>query len=537
MKSVSILKRYYKLVDVKPLLLILELLALFVPSAISIILPVFSAKLITSLTVYDYSKAMFYVILDFALLVVSTISYFLYHIISTRVNRTILTNLNHYVYGNLRANENIKSVNGNIFEWINTCSKFNTDLLYKTCFFIKSIILLGIIMFYNFLIALVLVAVSLVSFMLKKISDRKIQKVSKQHSANQAMSLALLSSIQQGKDADKNYTFEQPLKDKYFGLVENDMTQENKISLLYCINNNLITLILKTAVFLSTLYLIGLIKSTSLTLSVYLVLTPYLTSSAQNLISFFELFTEFGIIENTLSELDSLEFTAEKPTTNSVLNLTAFNIYFYNVTAIFENQRIKNLNCRLTHGKIVAFVGKKNSGKRVVFKLLNKEAKPELGAVLIDNKNIFDLELYDHKKIVASTSAEPFFYNISVAENLYLACPNKTKIKSTIRLFGLKPQIDQLPEKENSLPCNIGNKNLLFFLGLARCFLQNTKIICIYELPPTFTSKDFLLLKKICGLIKKQCTIIFFVHSDEISEVCDSVFYIENGTLTKEIPK
>ena len=527
MKSFMILKKYYSLVKIKPLFLVLEFLFLVIPASLSIVTPIVSAEIITALTVYDFQKAISRLTINFLIIIISAISYFLYHIISSKVNRTIIMNINNYVYKNVKDNKNISSISASVFENINECADFNKRFLYKTCFFLKSIVLLFIISFYNIILGIVLVAVSGISYFLLNVTDKKIQLHSKNYSRFQTEALSLFNNIQQGEETGKTLNLDKTLKDKYFKYIETNIKTKNRISLLFNINNNFISLILKTTVFVSTIYLIGLVRSTTLTLSLYLILTPYLTSSAQNLISFFELFSDFGIVENLLADFDALAFMSEQEEYPK-LELVTYNLYFFNTSATGLNSKIENLDTKINFKECVCFVGGCGSGKRTIFELLKRTTKPDSGMLFLDSKNVFDINPNIYSKIVTFTTSKPHFFNVSIFENLFMVCDNKIKIQTGLKDFNLKPEINQLKHKENTILDSEANPNLVYFLGLLRSFLSGAKIICIYEIPPTFTAKEYSLLKKIVQYLKKHCTLLFFVHDDLIKDVCDKTLYVEN---------
>lgn len=528
-KNFKILKRYYKQINVKPILLIFEFLFLLIPSVLSILMPIVSANIISCITVFNYNKAIFWLCIEFAFIVISAISYFSYHLISKKVNKTISLNIHTFVYDNIKRNKNITKVPSSIHANISSYINFNKDFLYKICFFIKSVVLLSIIIYFNVLIGISLIIVSIISFLLLRLTDTKIQKNSLALSKFRSESMDLFNNIYQGEKIEANYNLEPVLRDKYFKYIDSEIKTDNKISLYYNINNNFISLILKTTVFVFTIYLIGLVKNTTLTLSLYLILTPYLTSSAQNLIAFYELFSEFGLIDNVMLELGALEFTEtiqEKPT-----NLSTFNLYFYEIIAEHEFHKLNNFSLKINFCSAINFVGDKNCGKRLIFSLLQREIKPVSGVVLLDNKNIYDINNEDYKKTISFTTKNSFFYNVSVLENLLLVCENKTKILNGLKSFGLKSDIDNLPNKMNTILSPKKHKHLLYFLSIFRCFISGAKIINIYEFPETFSRSDYEKLSKIISFLKTKTTIIVYSHSDILAKYMDMIYYIESGEI------
>ena len=526
----KLLKSYYSLAKVKPVLLFFEFVSLLIPSILSVVSTILAANIITAITVYNFDGAVKLLIVDFAFIIVSAISYFVYHLLSNKTNKTIIMNLQNYVYANVKSNKNIKSINMSVLNNIETCVRFNKNLLYKICFFIKSMILLGVIIYFNFLFGLILIFISFISYFLLKITDSKIQKNTAILSKQQLESIELFNSIKGGDSVEQNYNLELTLKDKYFGFVNSNIKTSNRISLFYNINNNFITLILKTTVFAMSIFLISQVKSTTLTLSLYLILTPYLSSSAENLISFFDIFSEFGIIENILNEFDALKFKTEKKEPAKI-NFSTYNLYFFNISANEPNQaKIENVDLKIEHGQIISFVGEAGSGKRAIFQLLQKQITPTSGTLFIDEKNISDIDPDSYKKLISSTSSKPYFFNVSLIENLLMVCGNKTKITKTLKSLFLFDTLNSLPEKLNTQASSV-DAHLLFFLGIARCYLTDSKIMMIYEIPPTLSKQEIFLLKQMLEFFKNKRTVILFVHDKKLEDVCNQTYFVENSKI------
>ena len=289
-RGFNLIKRYYSLAGVKSSILSLQFIFLLIPALLSILSPILLSNIISSLTVFDFSRAIYFLSLDFLIIISSAIIYFLYHIVSRKINKKLFYNFNDYIYENIKKNKNIRNITLPTITNISVCINFNKEFLYKLCFLIKSIIMLLIIFYYNYIISLCIIFVSIISYLLLKITNKKIQNSTKHLASIEQKSVDLFNSIHKGSDIEENYNLNVVLKNKYFSIVEDQINTHNKISLFYSINSNFISLILKITVFIATIFLIGQIKNTFLTLSLYLILTPYLTSSAQNLISIFDHF-------------------------------------------------------------------------------------------------------------------------------------------------------------------------------------------------------------------------------------------------------
>lgn len=532
-RGFRLLKRYYNLANIKTSLLIVQFLFLLTPALLSILSPILLAEIISALTVYDFSKAIFFISFDFSIVIISSTLYFLYHIISRKINKALFYNFNDYLYENIKKNKNIKTINMPTLSNVSTCIEFNKNFLYKLCFLIKAIFTLAIIFYYHYIISLIIIIVSFISYLLLRITDKSLQMNTKHLSSIQQKSLDLFNNIHKGGDVEENYNLNIIIKNKYFRLVEDQIRTNNKISFLYSINNNFIALILKITVFIATIHLVGLIKSTFLTLSLYLILTPYLTSSAQNLISFFELFTEFGNIENILNEFESLSFK-EEPQNNENLYFEDYNFSLYHVYS--KNSILKDININVLFGEQVIIKSKDKSELHLLTKIINRSENISEGSIFIDNKNSSDIPIQIYRKIVSSTNDIPFFYNISLIENLIMVCSNKTYIKKIIDYFGLKSIIQKLQQKENTIIDDNFDKNLLFLLGILRSYLAGAKIICLEKVPNDLNENYQLIFNNILDFLKTKCSMIIFCQSPSQSFFKpDKLYTFFNGTLKESI--
>lgn len=528
-RNFKTIRTFYKLSKVKPVLIFLLFLTLIIPAILSVWTPIILANTVTAITVYDFNRAFQQTTVGFIIVLVSAISYFFYHLISTKVNRTIITNFHTYIYYNVKNNEKIKSINLAIIKDINSCVNFNKTLIYKFCFLIKSIIILIIISIYNYFLSLIIIGVSIISFFLLKISDKKIQTKTNELARYEKVSVDLFNSICGGNSVEESYNLEYALKDKYFSYVKENIKTSNSIALCYNINNNFISLILKTTVFISTMFLISLVRSTELTLSVYLILTPYLTSSAENLISFFDIFSEIGLIDNILNHFDSLKYISSQPQEKPI-KLNSYNIYFFNVSTD-EKSKINDINLKINHKNSICFVSDENDKLEELFLILSRKKHVSSGCIFLDDKNISDIDIQTFNKAIASVSLDEHFFNISIYENFYLVCPSRTKIFKEIKNLGLNDLINSFEDKFNTIINDeISTKNR-FFLGLARAYLSGVKIINIFQIPESFSKSDRELFISLIKVINKSCTVICYFNQTKFPELFDEIYYIEKNKI------
>ncbi len=134
LKSFKTIRGYYKIAGVKGYLIFFEFATFLIPSILSIISPVLAANAITALTVYDFSKAIIVLSIDFGIIILTSTLYFIYHLISNKTTKIVVNNLQEYVYNNVRRNTTLKKIDSSILSNIWECAEFNRNFLYKICF-------------------------------------------------------------------------------------------------------------------------------------------------------------------------------------------------------------------------------------------------------------------------------------------------------------------------------------------------------------------------------------------------------------------
>ena len=412
---------------------------------------------------------------------------------------------------------------------IATCAVFNKNIIYKSCFFIKSIIILIIIASYSYILTLAIITVSLITYFFLRLTDRKIQIKTKELNNYESTSVELFNSICGGASAEQKYNLEDALKDRYFKYVNENIKTTNTISLLYSINNNFISLILKSAVFASTLFLIGQVRSTQLTLSIYLILTPYLTSSAENLISFFDIFSEIALMNNILLHFESLKFTSS-PTEDKPIQLDSYNVYIYNISSN-NKSKFENLSLKINYKDCVCFISDEDYHLEYLYKLLTKKEIPLTGCVFLGDKNISDLDSHSFNKYVTSITLNEQFFSISIYENLFMVCPTRLKIMREIKHLNLQNYLQTFKDNINTIVNDSFSTKDKFIWGLVRAYLSGAKIIIIYKLPENLNSSDKTLIKHILLSIKKQCTIICFFSQIYSINIFDEIYQIKNNKI------
>lgn len=201
-----------------------------------------------------------------------------------------------------------------------------------------------------------------------------------------------------------------------------------------------------------------------------------------------------------------------------------------------ENEVLKNINIKLKAGKINAIVGKSGSGKTTLLELITGILKPTTGKVLIDEKeidnlnNAFDIGYVsqDNNQFLQKTVKEELemllkLYNYKLKEK-------KKRINDSLIMVGLN-------EKYLNLNINNLSSGEKKKLALASALILNPSILIIDEPVIGLDRKTKEELKKMFRILKTRYnkTIIFVSNNlDFVLEVADYVYVLYDKEIVLE---
>lgn len=210
-------------------------------------------------------------------------------------------------------------------------------------------------------------------------------------------------------------------------------------------------------------------------------------------------------------------------TNNKVVEIT-------NLTKDIKGIKIlNNINLNLEIGKAYGIIGRNGSGKSMLFKAICGLINATSGNIKVFNKPIKDGSFPDDTGIIIEHPG--FLPQYSAFKNLKILASinNKIsdeKINETISLVGLDPN-----NKKSVKKYSLGMKQRL---GIAQALMESPKLLILDEPMNGLDLEGVKQIRKILLELKsKSVTILLASHnSDDISEICDYVYTMENGVLS-----
>ncbi|MEG2684854.1 MAG: ATP-binding cassette domain-containing protein [Erysipelotrichaceae bacterium] len=201
---------------------------------------------------------------------------------------------------------------------------------------------------------------------------------------------------------------------------------------------------------------------------------------------------------------------------------------------------VNNVSINIEDHTIFGIIGFSGAGKSTLVRCINLLEKPDSGQVIINDKNLLDLNKQElrkeRKKIGMIFQNFNLMKTRTVASNIALALDTKltkeevnTKINTLLELVELKDKKEAYPSQLSG-----GQKQRV---AIARALANNPNILLCDEatsaLDPKTTQAILQLLKELNA--KLGITIILITHEmNVVKEICNNVAIMEKGKVIEQ---
>ncbi len=193
----------------------------------------------------------------------------------------------------------------------------------------------------------------------------------------------------------------------------------------------------------------------------------------------------------------------------------------------------------LRPGEVVALVGPSGSGKSTIASLLARLYDPELGRVLVDGRDVRDLDAEWLRTTVGAVSQEPLLFARSVADNIRYARPEATlaEVEDAARTANAYDFVSAFPDGFDTL---VGERGVQLSGGqkqriaIARAVLKNPKILVLDEATSALDAESESLVKEALDRLMTGRTTLVIAHRLSTVRDADRVVVIDHGTIVDE---
>ena len=204
-----------------------------------------------------------------------------------------------------------------------------------------------------------------------------------------------------------------------------------------------------------------------------------------------------------------------------------------------DKKVLDDLSFEVHANETVAFVGKSGAGKSTIFSLLCKMYDVDSGCIQIDGVDISQLDQDSIRGNITVISQSPYIFHLSIRDNLRLMAPSVTEEEMirACKMACIHDFITSLPDGydtiigEGGINLSGGQRQRL---AIARAFLQKTEIILFDEATSALDNETQKEIQKAIHNLQKDYTILIIAHRLSTIIDCDRILFIENGKIVAE---
>lgn len=536
------IKKYFKITKQTKWILYIFIAILSVLGALNFITPIYQSKIIDALTnknINEFTKllivllALFVTTNTFSFLACKSYSSFFKNTF-INIHKKVISSVYDYddklintLKGRIISTVNIDIINISVMA--DYMFDFMHNLILIICmliFFIKTYFIFGVFLF---------LITALYIFLANYLTKKETYYFSGQRMYLDKL-IGMLGQTLNGIKEIKTSNIKPSLNRKYDGLRKmwaNKYMEKRKYVIAHNVLLKFIMYLSKIALYILSMYLL---LNGKVTIGIIILLINYF----DNIFTYsIKLVEDMSKVREYNISLERVYNLLDKNCTNSFGSINCGNINghieFKNVSFAYNGvSTIKNISFDAKPGEITVITGKTGSGKTTIFNILLRLYKPSCGCVLIDSTKIEEYKKDTYYKNVAVVNQESFLFNMSIKDNLKMACKDEKKQIEICKKVGIHELIQSMPKgydtilTENAANLSGGQKRLL---SLAKTLLTDSKILLFDEVTSSLDIKTTNKIISILKELKDSHTVIIITHKKEVMKISDEIILLSKGRI------
>lgn len=244
-------------------------------------------------------------------------------------------------------------------------------------------------------------------------------------------------------------------------------------------------------------------------------------------------------MERVFDLLEKKPAICNKP---DAVKLTAVNngIEYRNVNFEYVKNKpvLKNISLNIKVGETVAFVGNSGGGKTTLVNLLPRFYDVKSGNVLIDGRDVRDIDLVSLRDKIAVVFQDNFLFAGTIRENILLGKEDATpeQIDKAVKSACLDEFIRSL---ERGLDTQIGERGVLLSGGqkqriaIARAFIKDAPVVILDEATSALDNKSEAVVQQAIENLMKDRTVLIIAHRLSTVRNADKIVVVNYGEIAE----
>lgn len=222
---------------------------------------------------------------------------------------------------------------------------------------------------------------------------------------------------------------------------------------------------------------------------------------------------------------------------SSDVKLNSYDITFEHVSFAYNTDTVINdVSFKVKQGEITALVGPSGCGKSTLSKLASRFWDVSKGQILIDGKNINDIDPETLLGYYSIVFQDVVLFNDTIYNNIKIGKKDASKeeILAAAKMARCEEFISKLPEGfdtvigENGKTLSGGERQRI---SIARAFLKDAPIVLLDEATASLDPENETLIQEAIGKLIKNKTVLIIAHRLRSVEDCDKIIVLKEGKI------
>lgn len=204
-----------------------------------------------------------------------------------------------------------------------------------------------------------------------------------------------------------------------------------------------------------------------------------------------------------------------------------------------EIQVLKDVSFTANFGQKIAIVGPSGTGKSTIASLLLRFYDIDGGAILIDDKNIYDYDLATLRGNMSIVPQDVILFGGTIRENIAYGKPNATEAEIIVAAKQANAYnfIESFPEKLETI---VGERGIKLSGGqrqriaIARALLKNPSILILDEATSSLDSESEKLVQEALEILMEGRTSIIIAHRLSTIRSADQILVLDGGSIVEQ---
>ena len=231
------------------------------------------------------------------------------------------------------------------------------------------------------------------------------------------------------------------------------------------------------------------------------------------------------------------EIVDKKDTVN--LNLSNCEIKFVECNFQYnksENLILKNLNMKISGGKMTALVGHSGAGKSSILNLIPRFYDCNSGDITIDGKSIYSVKLEELRKNISIVTQDTTLFDDTIKNNILYANPTASEKEffDVARKSSVSDFVEKLPQQfdtvigENGIRLSGGEKQRI---SIARAMLKKSPVILLDEATSSLDAETENKIQSAMEILTKNKTTLVIAHRLSTILNANKIFVVDKGKI------